>query len=249
MIKEFAEYLIGVGRLGEKPTLTKLPGRKLMITRGDTESIVSEDPPDRCNAVADVESLLDWTHLEFLAESPLEISVESGKIVAVAGYEEPGHRECQIPLGLSPASVAISQWLQNAWTQRQVVRALRGPLQGTCNPAYLQIFRSIDFQRAKQAKAALSHSKESMGRSVESVAQSSAGELPEELVFDLTHYLIDVPVDPMTVRFALDVDHETEKFQISPIGTSWEEMPRTERRQIANWFKSQVDGATVTVGV
>jgi hypothetical protein len=249
VIKEAIEFVLGVGRDGEKPTLTQLPGNKVMVTRGGTEMILDENRRSRADKVADVESLLEWLKLESLAESTVEIQVNAREIVICAGYEEPSRSICTMPLEKSPAMKLLESWLQTAFVQRQIVRALRGPLWGLCNPGYLAIFKSIDFARAKSNKANLTHASESLGRSVENAAQSSAGAIPEELVFDMTAYLISVPVDPTTVRFALDVEHDVEKFNLSPIGIAWDEMAASERRQIADWFKGQVPAATVTVGV
>lgn len=112
--------------------------------------------------------------------------------------------------------------LQNGLSQKALVRTLRTVMAGCVrNDDIIKIIRQIEFDVNRGSRSAVSHTQESMGRSIEKQVRAQAGELPEEIRFVLP--MFSTPADVNTdieLVLAVEIEMEAEKIALTPTGNS-----------------------------
>jgi hypothetical protein len=177
MLKELYEQIVADARDSVAPSKMDLPdGKVLIIAPGLAPTILPRDTVRFKDQVASMTSLLDWCANE--DTNGLVIKVMPSKIEATANRFDPsGSDSAQFNLEHSKAYVDLMDWVSRPRAIQDVVKGLRTALAGTFDEKYLPIFRRVDFSRKNDGTRSVSHTGESLGKSVEAKAQSSSGKV------------------------------------------------------------------------
>ena len=216
MLKEFVESIGKLAISAVEPKLIALPGGKVLLSVPGSQETLEADHKTYVDSLVSFGSVLTWCQSR--SEADLVIGV-SDMLLSVA-YKRKILHECDqatMRLRHSAAYADLLDWCKNPRSTRQVVHGLRSKLYETFDPSYLAIFKRLDFSRKNDGTKTVSHTGESMGRSVEMAAQSGAGDIPDTLLFTID--LFDgLPVDHFDLRFAVTVDPASETVAIAPVG-------------------------------
>lgn len=247
MLAEFVKSIQHLSNQAREPKVTQLPGGKMLVTVGEGPGIEYDNNPipAKDNNLGTLDALIDWcSHYDEIVD--VQIDVHAYSILAVYDRQNPKGAcdQCAFQYEQSVALDDLLEWEASPRSQSKVVKALRTDLYGTCDPKYLQVFRRIDFSRKNDGARTVSNTGESMGKSVEAVAQSSAGEIPEVLRFTVS--LFDIPgARPQELVFACTVDPNTESIAINAVGGSVFSAIRNHRLAMVERLKEAFPTALV----
>jgi hypothetical protein len=178
------------------------------------------------------------------------VFVGAAKVIALTDRQLPHLRSAAcVPLNFSQAWLALDAACRAPGLKQDAfVRALRGPLAGCIDPKWLAVFRRINFTRSNATDRGIGHAGEKLGRSVEKLAQSADGEIPEQLTISLPVFQLS-ELTCQTVRCAVEVDADSEMIRLIPSADDWQDAIDTARRQIAAWVREhKPDIVTVYMG-
>lgn len=116
----------------------------------------------------------------------------------------------------------VFEKLKHGLQQRELVRILRTSLAGCVeHNEFLKIVRQLEFDVNRNARGSVSHTKESLGRSVDKEVRTKAGDMPEEISVRLPLFKVphDIPSE-MVLQCAVTLDIDNEKIAIEPTGSS-----------------------------
>ena len=244
MIHDALKYLVGLGVKSVKPELIDLPGNKVgLFVNGELQTFDGDNR--RVNsAIGNIESLMHWmTEQEGLRQIWVKGDIVVGDLDAHLPHK------CQhvvLELIRSQAFLMLQAWVDTPAAQKSVVRMLRGPLDGCFDAGYLSVFRALDFSRRSDGTKTIEHARESLGRSVESRAQSAGGEIPQTLVFDVPVFTCGLGAEKL--RFAVDVDAENERISINPIGDCMEDAQQVAREKLVGFLTERLPDVEVYLG-
>jgi hypothetical protein len=222
MLAEFVNRIAEMAKGSEAIQTVQVPGGNLLVRHGSDVSSVAQDRKLDTLRVSDRAGLLNWCQhtreSDENASELLELSIVVRRTQVLA-TKFPGlwkAEQCQWLLNPSAAVEALTQWVAEPCSLKQVVRMLRTDLSGTFTGDYLSVFRRLDFSRKNDGTRSVSHKGESLGRSIEAVAQSSAGDIPELLVFTVPLWN-NCAAKSAKLTFALEVDASTELLSINVV--------------------------------
>lgn len=241
MIKEALQHLIELGQKAAEVERLALPGGQVLIKMPGGEYMErADDPTPVFDKLETVDDLASW--LRDNGDMGNLPTVFVGESIIEAALYRTEARRAVVELKHSAAFKCLEMWCkaEAGFAQARVVRLLRGELAGCYNPAILAVFRRLDFTRRKQAGGELSHNKESLGRSVEAMAQSSSGEIPETILFDVPLYTLP-EAGKVPISVAVQVNSETETIAIYPEGDTIERAERETRERLRSVIASRVE--------
>lgn len=188
-------------------------------------------------------SLIDWIKSR---ANDVEVFVSDNQIDVVCGrYDESQPERAHLRLSSSQAYLVLSAFFRpnHLIAQRDLIRALRGPLAGMYNPALLAMFRSVEFRSSGSKNSELNRGGDTLGRSINREARIGGDdELPDSIVFTLPLYGIqDAP--SVTIEAAIEVNFEAEKFEMLPIGESVTRAFEASLVTIASAIREETDAA------
>lgn len=242
-----AEFVKSISELATKSHGVKtvdLPANKMMIVHVDgTTETLDKNRLTQSDKIASFTSFCDWVNA--LGKPSNVIKVSNNYIsVATDPFSPHDSDTASMPMALSEPYADLLDWVKAPRAVRPLVRGLRTKLYGTFDDRYLSIFKRLDFSRKNDGSKSVTHTSESMGRSVEMAAQSGAGEIPDTLVFDVK--LFDgLPVDSYELRFAVDVDANAETVAITPVGSCIVDALQGTRSDIISRLKAEFDKSLV----
>lgn len=244
MLKELYQQVVADAQKSVVPKLVDLPdGKVLLYTPGSEPTILDKDRVLHSDNVSSVDSMLDWCMC--YDEASLVLSVFDNRIFVEANRDCAHQVEsCQVNLTATKAIADLLSWIDRPRTQQQVVAALRTTLAGTFDEKLLPIFRRLDFSRKNDGSKSITHTGESLGKSIEARAQTASGEIPETLVFTTAIYS-NIVAPSTQLRFALDVDATQEMIKIAPIGDCIADAYRVCSRAIVADLKQKLPKALV----
>jgi hypothetical protein len=217
LLKELYQQITADAQAAVAPKLIELPGGKVLLVQGGISKEIVKNRVLHSDSVSSLESMLDWCGRH--DEEKLFIRVDSSAVL-VSANRDIAHETDNLRFDLenTAAFMDLLAWVDRPRNQQQVVNSLRTSLEGTFDEKILQVFRKLDFQRKNDGTRSITHTGESLGKSIEARAQSAAGEIPEVLVFTTLVYR-NVPGLPYSqLRFALDVDPVQDLIRLTPIG-------------------------------
>jgi len=244
MLAEFLKSVSEMAVKAAKVQTVELPGNRMLVLNPDgSVEKFDKDRKTQHDRIASFTSLCDWASKYHLVDMVFKVS---DLAVSVANDPDCPH-DCDtavMPLAKSEAYSDLLDWVQTPRAVRPLIKGLRTKLYGTFDDRYLAIFKRLDFSRKNDGSKSVSHTSESMGRSVEIAAQSGAGEIPETLVFEVK--LFDgLPIDSYELRFAVDVDANTETVAITPVGSCIAKAHQETRLEIISRLKAEYVNALV----
>ena len=222
MIREALEFLHGLSTDAQKIEPVEFGRRQVLVRQpnGQVMEMTKEQPP-RMHTVHSLESLTRiLKYVDDLDGTPMAFIDSDGAYA----YFDHSERDdfVTLPFEVSSAMKSLEQLQQ--WTgQRDLIRVLRSELAGTFDPKFLAVIRRLDFSRKNDGRGEISHTRESLGRSVEKTVQSQEGDIPDTVPF--TFSWLDQPRDipsRITAVMAVDVDMTNEMFRLLPVGDSIE---------------------------
>lgn len=226
------EAINRIAQLGSKEKSVEIHefcNRKKIVRQGDDFQILEVDPPPRNHSVSDLASFVDAT-TDLKAEACM-VFVGEEFVIAVL---DDGTRSDRVIWKLE-RSQAFLQLMELATPCKQpaVVAALREELADTYDPKLLAIVRRLDFKRRNDGHSHIEHGRESLGRSVESVVQSSEGDLPEVTLFQLRCFKDPSFDSSISLKCAITPDAMTETLAFRPTGEQLgDELLRVRRRLV-----------------
>lgn len=215
MLKEAFSLLIDLGKQSVSTQLVGLPGGGTLLVRPDRTTEVLPEPPEYgITRLTSIESLVLWAG----ENQVTEVFVKHGMIEAYANRSKKSERRiATVELHLSTAMLALQAWFGTAKRQQSVVRDLRSTLADTFDSRYLAVFRSLDFTRRNDGSRKIGHTGESLGKSIESAAQSQYGEVPERMTFSVPLWSFD-GAPRVAIQTAIEIDAENETIYLMPVG-------------------------------
>jgi len=243
MLKELYETIVDQAKASVDPKLLELPGGEVLLVDGLTTRVIKKDPVKPSDKVASISSLLDWCSKR--SNEPIVVTVQ-GSCIVVRANREVKHlaSDATFTYQQTRAYEDLQQWISRPRSQGQVVNALRTTLAGTCDAKILSVFKTLDFRRKSDGSRTVGHAGESLGRSVEALAQSSHGDIPETIVFSMNLYG-NVPSSPCLIEVAVDVDVSNEIIQIQPVGDSLVDARRMVIKDLVERMKEELPDALV----
>lgn len=215
----------------------ELPGNRVIVGRGSkTPEVFDKDRRNLDYAVASFASFNDWVARYKTPKTTIE--VDEDVVIAFADPESHIRDSVRWSLDISKARGSLQRWMERPKTPKEVVRALRSTLFGLCDEKHLPVFRNLDFERVQQRREKLSHASESLGRSVEVAAQSTAGEIPEVIKFTVPWW-DNVPIGLYNCKFAIEVDADNSTIGILPVGGCLEECRQRASLDLVESLKKQ----------
>lgn len=250
MIKDALEYLVNLGRKTCAAERMALPGGRVLVTLPGGEVMdIRDDPTPIVDRLETLGDLIAWLNEHASVDGETCIFVDRRRVVALV-HRELSHLTKRAIVELTPsvARVALDRWLaaESGYSQAAVVRLLRGELMDCYNPEILPIFRRLDFERRKQSAGAVTHARESLGRTVEALAQSSEGDIPETLLVTLP-WTVHPEGGKVPLRLAVQVSGDTETIRVYPEGDCIERSERGTLERIHEFLVRAVDIESVTV--
>lgn len=244
MIQEALQYIAELGRSSKEVELVNLPGNKMLVVTPDgATQELQRDRKTQHDKLASFASLLEWSQERDNTDLVFEVS-NSG-IKASDQRNDPHLSDTADFQFLHSAAFSdLRDWIGSPRGVKPLVRGLRGKLHNTFDPAYLSVFKRLDFTRRNDGSRGTSHTGESMGKSVEMAAQSASGEIPEMLVFGIRLFS-NVPIESYDLRVAVDVNAENEQVAIMEVGDCIEEAHRQTREELASRLKAEFPNSLV----
>lgn len=244
MLLDALKYLVAMGRESAAVQKVPLPGGKTLLVHRDGVEVLNDNRITADDQVDTLVDLVEWIAAYGVAE---ETTVLIGDVfvTAISNRFEGHERDKAIMvLRVSDAMKTLLSWGQK--TQAETVKALRGPLAGSCPPGVLGIFRRLDFQRNNAGGKSIGHTGESLGKSIEAKAQSLGGEIPEEIKFTVPVY--EFEGSPMAeVLMAVTVNAATERIELDPVGDTFIQAEQSARAEIKRWLLAQERMELLTV--
>lgn len=226
MLAEFVKSIAEMAKSADQLQSVAVPGGKVWIRHGSDVTAMPENRKLAGLTVRDRAALLSWCGYTRDAEEDAlrlaELSISVGE-TAVTATKFAGlwkAEQCKWNLQESAAVLALRRWINEPCNLKQVVRILRTDLAGTFTADYLSVFRRLDFARRNDGTRSVSHKGESLGKSIEVAAQSSGGEIPELLVFNVPLWR-NCNAKTAKLTFALEVDASTELLAINVVADCW----------------------------
>lgn len=240
MLKEFASFLFEQGGRAERPhfTTTDDPRRELLTFRGEKEWIAT--PPDCRNHEV-------WL-LDDLALAIEQFGAQSATIFH--GYGEilcqldSADRRDRVAMPLRESEqIAKLRLLRAPRAHKAFVQLLRLHLSAALPDGFLETVRSVEFSRTDKGSAAVSQGKETLGRNVEAVVESSIHAVPDRITLTLSYYANRDLHLPMHINAEVVIDAETQMFSlyVSDDALTW--MLAETHEQITAMLKRLTDAA------
>lgn len=162
-----------------------VPDRKWIVNRDGTREVVMVSPTPRKNALCSradmIAAVLDTT----ICPAP-EVFVSTEGIAVWCDRNKRADR-LQLTLARTARFQLLSSLLQpRAFQPKDAVKMLRLELHGGRHQSVIDALSNIDFQRTNSGKTAVSHGKETLGRSVEASIQQ-ADKVPQQ-------FLVETPI-------------------------------------------------------
>ena len=195
-----------------------LGGRKLLVNANGVITPYAADPDEREHAVEGLEDLVRLAADKTLAPDPVIWHDENAVVLALNDAKQWG--TARFTLAKLNVWRAVEGLQNGIVTQKDLLNRLRVALaDAVVTPTGLiDLLRNVRFSVSQDAASSIKHDGSSFGKSIEMQA-SGAAELPEELTITSKVYRHGMP-DGFTakVRFALDVECESNKFRITAVG-------------------------------
>lgn len=241
MLKEFVESIVTLAKGSTEPRTIDLPGDKLLVVVGDTVETHVKDRVLHQDTIVSLTSLIDWCS----GRDNLTIKVANKVIHASSNRSVRIERDtATLMLEHSTAYGDLLEWCDSARTVAATVKGLRSKLAGTYDASYLSVFKRLDFSRKNDGSKSVTHTGESMGKMVEMAAQSGAGEIPEVLLFRCRLFS-GIPTSECDLRFAVNVDANTETVSLAPVGDCLQDAHQATRVELVGRLKSEFENALV----
>jgi hypothetical protein len=180
-------------------------------------------------------SLISW--IKNSEDTECDVFVSESSVDVVCGRVDRFPPECcRLHLTPSQSFLVLSVFMRPGAlvTQREIIRALRGPLAGTVEPALLAAFRSIEFRSDTSKNSEINRGGDSLGRQINRSARiGDAGELPEVVRFDMPIFSI-VEAPKVTIEVAVEINYEAEKFEFLPVGETIARATETSVNSLAS---------------
>jgi len=227
MLADFVKSIAEMATARREPKVVELPGHRFLLVQPDGSTEAFALPrKDVADNVADLEGFvaLLGNHSVMLEGEPIVFigAATSGiGVVAIRGFCDSEFRRDSVTLALNPSAalLAVQQMMQ--WQKpKDFVNAFRDKLFDCSEADLLTKLRAIDFRRKNDGTRSIQHGSESLGRSVEAVVQSRAGELPEFTRLVIPWYEHEDFDTRQELTVCLDLNATDEMMRLVPRGDS-----------------------------
>lgn len=243
MLKEFVESIVGLAKKAEDPQLIDLPGNRLMLVTPHSVETLDKDRKTHKDALLSFTSFTDLCN--DCDPTSLVIKVSDTRLTVVENRNYPHDSDtAYLSLCHTAAYADLLDWCKQPRGVRSAVQGMRSKLAGTFDLSYLSVFKRLDFSRKNDGTKSVTHTGESMGRSVEMAAQSGAGEIPDVMLFEVKLFT-GLPIESYELRFACTVNPETETIALTPVGDCLEEAHHSTRVELVARLKTEFQDALV----
>ncbi len=250
MLKEALAYLADLAVKGVTPQLMDLPGNKrLLWVPGSEAQELEGNRTLRRDTVGNLSSFEAWIRAVG-GDRDCDIWVRHDRIVAYVDPTEPHLVDsAKMPLNESEQLKTLRSW-KTGVNQQTFVRQLRTTFAELYDEKLLPVFRVLDFKRGSMTSRDVSHRGESLGRSIEELAQSRNGAIPEKMRFNVP--LWDFVSSPMAmIDMAIECDNVGERLILLPIGDAFTTAVQTAQLELCERLRAEFEdesGVRVFVG-
>jgi hypothetical protein len=194
--------------------------QKAIFVGGQCVKIFAKDSPFGTMLVGDYSSFVEAVKYLSVVDGQTIITVNESMLRAEIEPTKPHVcARVQMTFDMTAALAALLEWERNAKSVAAVNKLLRTSLHGTFNEALLPIFRQVEFSRSGSTVVTKAAHRDTMGKSVDNAVKSLAGEVPEEIAFNLALYQ-NIPAHEATLRYFVEANAEAEAIKIAQIGDS-----------------------------
>lgn len=221
MLKEFLEYVSEQATKAAKAELTHSPSHQhdLLILKPDgTVQEMTVPPTPRAHVAGDLETIFEFAD-RFHPDGTVSVWYGRKGITLIVDDDVRRDRVC-LPFDVSPQLKQLQAFeaTPRPLSQSEFGRLLRvtfADCLARC-PELPQVVKRIKFRVGSESDAAVSHTRSSIGRSLEAEV-TGASAIPEYVEFDVP--VFSHPKLPWTalVRCGLEADAGTEKFVLLPL--------------------------------
>ena len=243
---EFVEAIANLAVTGVATSVLDVEDNKRIAVAGG--AIIREftkDEPFGSTSVVEFGSFVDAALLLVPKADQAVIQVQRDKIVLVCDANKP-HKLARVTLQykLTAAFEYLLAWESQSRQVSAINKLLRTKLYGSFDDKLITIFKQVEFARQSGTVVAKAAHRDTMGKSVDNAVRSMAGELPEIISFT-TPLIQNVPCDPVTLRYYVDVDHDAEKIGIAAIGDIADLAMRETVASLVDRLKAELPAALV----
>lgn len=167
------------------------------------------------HAAADLDTLAEWAITQADTDA-VEVWYSRLKVTAGPAPGNPAADRCTVPLAPSPQ---FAYCLENervkgvSYTQAELIRLLRTTLAGCVSGDFLAAVRKVNVSKMKAVESEIQKNKVSLG--AKHIAEMvGAHDLPDELAIDVPVFAAGSIPARATVRAALELNPETERFTL-----------------------------------
>lgn len=244
---EFVEKIEELAIAGVKvETIPIDKNQKMVVAGGKVLATFQTDMPFGGTNVVEFMSLIDAGH-ELIPQADLAvIQVTSESITITCDANKP-HKTARVLLKLrrTAAFDCLLDWESNGpKTIATINKMLRTKLVGTYDEKYLAIFRQVEFARSGSTTIQKGTHRDTMGKSIDNAVKSAAGDLPEVIAFS-TELMLNVPCEPETLKYYLDVNHDNETIGIVSVGDFYQDALRSMVASLIERLKQEFPEALV----
>jgi hypothetical protein len=245
MLRDFVEAIAGLARSAAEAKVVELPNNQMLVLYGDTVEKHSRNRKTHKDNIASLQSLIDWS----LDREDLVFKVSDVDVAVVSNRDMPHESDsASLSLERSAAYADLLDWCKSTRSVAQTVKGLRTKLAGTFDSGYVSIFSRLDFKRRNDGTKSAAHTGESMGKMVEAAAQSSAGEIPEVILFRVKLFA-GMAISEHDLRFAVTVDPNAETISIAPVGDCIQDAHQATRVELLTRLKKEFPESLVIESV
>lgn len=245
MLKEFVGAIEELARSAAGAEIVDLPNNEMLVLYGNTVDKYQRNRKTHKDNVASLQSLIDWS----LDREDLVFKVSDVDVVVVSNRDMPHESDsASLSLQRSAAYADLLDWCKSPRSVAQTVKGLRTKLAGTFDSGYASVFARLDFKRRNDGTKSASHTGESMGKMVEAAAQSSAGEIPEVILFRVKLFA-GVAISEYDLRFAVTVDPNAETITVAPVGDCIQDAHQGTRLELLARLKKEFPESLVIESV
>lgn len=218
MIREAIQEITRLANSANHVGIVECPDlpHELLLRTGTEVERIPIPPPERKPAFAGFSDLVRALADTSIAGDPEVYVAESG-IVAFLDRAKRTER-ATLALPYSARVLALLEIQKGvALTPKEAIRFLRLRLSGAHNDRLLPSLRKVEFSRKSTGQASESHGRESLGRSVEAMAQG-VEDIPEEFRVQVQAFNLDglrsIEID---VGIRIYLDAQAERIEFHPI--------------------------------
>jgi hypothetical protein len=245
MLRDFVETIAAMAKSNMAPVVQDLDERTHLVTYNGSKEERPKPSPIRDHRVIRLVDLIE------------AINAFGGKTAAIlhdysiiACELDSADRRDRVSVPLTATMQFVNlEALAKPRAQKDFILFLRRIYQDALPDGFLDSVRSVTFSRSADGHGTVAHGKESLGRSVEAVVESSVAAIPERIDIDVPLYVNPDFPSRRAVACYVFIDAETQQFSIQTAPDEQVRMIRSVHEDLHDILASMSKDLETTVTV